>query len=87
MGFAFDAGQHFLNVVQAADETGPEIKASGAERLSGVAGPLDASKTRAQRLIDNDFQRLPPPAGQLLETSGDILLQGQRGPHSMMLGS
>lgn len=84
MPLAFDARQHFFDVVQAANEAGTKTETSGLE------GPrhrrfFDRGEAGAKRFVDDGLQRLPPFTGHLLQPGGDVLLERQGRSHHVMI--
>lgn len=75
MRFALDTREHFLDVVQAADQTGPEVEARRAKRLSGSSGLFHGVEARPERLVDHGFHRKLPAAGDLIEPGGHVLFE------------
>jgi hypothetical protein len=85
MVVAFDPRQDFFNVVEAADQASPEIKALGPKASGPSWRSVEGIEPRAQRIVDDSLEGLPSPFHVSLEPRRDIVIQRQCGSHIMML--
>lgn len=85
MVFALGARQHFLDVVETADQGGAEIEAGRLESLSALLGNLQGIQTSAKNLVD---QRLEAHSALPLlpfQSDGHVVVQGNGRSHILML--
>ena len=87
MVVAFNTREDLLNVVEAADQALTEIKAFSPEAFRPCRRFVERIEPGAQRIVDDSLERLPSPFYLSLESSRDITIQRQCGPHIMMLTS
>ena len=85
MQWPFDLFDEIGNVVQI--ESRPkasEVTGLDRERLTRRRGRRPGPAP-SQRIVDHIAEGPPRPARQGLELGGDVIIQGQRGAHTLML--
>lgn len=85
MVLALDACQDVGDVVEAPDQTWAEVKPLRPETRARRAPPTSGIQSGPKQIVHDDLERLPALADRLLQPGRDILVQGQRRSHIMML--
>jgi len=84
--FALHTREDIGDVVQASDQTGPEVEArSTVGRLRRGLLLLERSQPGAERLVHHDFERATPLPHGFPQCRRDIILERQGRTHTMML--
>jgi hypothetical protein len=76
MVVAFDPREKLLDVVQAADEALPKVKAFGPKAPGPSCRFVEGIEPGAQRIVDNRLERLPALLHLTLEPHRHIIIQG-----------
>ena len=85
MVFAFAAGEHFLDIVEAADEAWAQTEALGAERFSPLPRSMDGVQTRAEDLIHDRLEREMPFPALALQRRNHVIVERQGCAHILMI--
>ena len=85
MALALDASQHVRDVVQAPDQAGPQVESFRAESGPRRPRPCGGLQSRPKQVVHDNLERLPAFAGDLLQPSGNVCIQGECRAHIMML--
>lgn len=85
MTLAFDPRQHFLDIVEAADEARPEAEAGRAKGPAVGAWRVARVESRPQDFVHERLERLAALALLALQPHAHVIVQGQRCPHIAML--
>lgn len=85
MVLALGAGQHLLDVIEAADETGAQIEAFRSKLIRAAPRPSERVKTCPKNVVDDRLERHPPLAPLAFESHGHVIIEGQRRSHTLML--
>ena len=85
MILALGAGQHLLDVIEAANETRAQIEAFCPKLIRAAPRPSESVKTCPENLVDDRLERHPPLSPLAFESHGHVLIEGQRRTHTLML--
>lgn len=83
MILAFGAGENFLDVIKSTDATRAKIEAAGAIRLANGRSFFERRQTGTQDFVYHDFERAM--LCRRFQLHRDIIVEGQRRPHVLML--
>jgi hypothetical protein len=85
MVLALGAGQHLLDVIEAANETRAQIEAFRPKLIRAAPRPSESVKTCPENVVDDRLERHPPLAPLAFESHGHVIIEGQSGSHTLML--
>lgn len=85
MGFPFGSRQHVFDVVEAADETRPEIEPHCDVRWARAPRLVEHRESRPQRVVHDGAKRSLLFSRQAFQPRGHILIQRQCRSHIMMI--
>src|SRR5215470_10010890 len=83
--FALGTREHFFDVIEASDETWPEVEPLRPELVSLLLGTSESVQAAPEDLVHDRFQRDAPFASLPFQPHGHIIIDGERGAHVSML--